>query len=53
MTSLDSDGDGRISMDEAPDQMKGFFGQMDRNGDGFIAADELQAGPGAGGARGR
>ncbi|MCZ6475675.1 MAG: hypothetical protein O6700_05090, partial [Gammaproteobacteria bacterium] len=49
LTSLDTDGDGRVSRDEAPEQMQGFFGQMDANGDGFITADELQAGPGAGG----
>ncbi len=48
MTSLDTDGDGRVSRDEAPEQMQEFFGQMDANGDGFITADELQAGPGAG-----
>ncbi len=46
MTSLDTDGDGRLSLDEAPEQMRGFFGQMDANGDGFIAADELQGGRG-------
>ncbi len=48
MTSLDTDGDGRISMDEAPEQMKGFFGQMDSNGDGYIAADEMPGGAGGG-----
>ena len=32
----------------APEQMKGFFGQMDSNGDGYIAADELPGGAGGG-----
>jgi len=53
LTSLDTNGDGRVSRDEAPEQMQRFFGQMDSNGDGFITADELQAGPGAGGAQQR
>ena len=53
LTSLDADGDGRVSLDEAPEQMKNFFGQMDSDGDGFITEDELQAGPGAGGLRRR
>ena len=48
MTSLDTDGDGRISLDEAPEQMRGFFGQMDSNGDGYIAADEMPGGAGGG-----
>ena len=46
-TSLDADGDGRVSLAEMPEPMKGFFGQLDSNGDGFLAEDELQAGPGA------
>ena len=48
LTSLDTNGDGRVSRDEAPEQMQSFFGQMDSNGDGFITADEFPAGPGAG-----
>jgi hypothetical protein len=44
MSSLDTDGDGRISLDEAPEQMKGFFGQIDSNGDGYVSADEMQGG---------
>ena len=49
LTSLDADGDGRVSLDEVPQRMRGFFDQMDGNGDGYLAEDELQAGPGAGG----
>ncbi len=49
LASLDTDGDGQISLDEAPARMKNFFDQMDRDGDGYITKDELQAGPGAGG----
>ncbi len=48
MTSLDTNGDGKLSLDEAPEQMQGFFGQMDSNGDGFITEDELQGGRGGG-----
>ena len=48
LTVLDVDGDGRLSIDEAPERMKNFFSQMDGDGDGFIAQDELQAGRGAG-----
>ena len=48
ITALDVDGDGLISMDEAPERMKSFFSQMDTDGDGFIAQNELLAGRGAG-----
>ena len=45
-TSMDTNDDGRVSMDEAPGQMQGFFGQMDADGDGFISESEFQNGPG-------
>ena len=48
LSSLDLDGDGRLSLDEAPEQLKRIFNQLDRDGDGFIVEDELQAGRGAG-----
>ncbi len=48
LNTLDADGDGRLSMDEAPEPMKNVFDRLDRDGDGFITEDELQAGRGAG-----
>ena len=44
---MDANGDGRVSMDEAPGQMQGFFGQMDADSDGFISESEFQNGPGS------
>lgn len=54
---FDKNGDGKISMEEAPPPMKQNFAQHDANGDGFIDADEAkslpkpsgQGGPGGGG----
>ena len=55
---FDKDGDGKISMEEAPPPMKANFSQHDTNGDGFIDADEAKSlpapgrqggGPGGGG----
>ena len=54
---FDKDGDGKISMEEAPGPMKTNFAKHDTNGDGFIDADEAkllpsprnQGGPGGGG----
>ncbi len=43
---MDANGDGRISMEEAPGQMQSFFGQMDADSDGFISESEFQSGPG-------
>ncbi len=42
MTMLDKDKDGKITLEEAPDQLKQFFGVVDANADGAI--DETEAG---------
>jgi hypothetical protein len=39
---FDKDGDGKISMEEAPGPMKINFAKHDTNGDGFIDADEAK-----------
>ena len=41
--SFDTDGDKKISMDEAPDFLKDRFGDMDADGDGFLDAGEMAA----------
>ncbi|MCE9607205.1 MAG: TolC family protein [Planctomycetia bacterium] len=41
--SMDKNGDGKVSLDEAPEQMKNFFGRIDTDGDGFITAAESAA----------
>jgi Ca2+-binding EF-hand superfamily protein len=40
---MDRDSDGKISRDEAPEEMKQRFATLDTNGDGFISRDELPA----------
>jgi collagen type III alpha len=54
LMQLDTDGDGKISKEEAPEPMRAAFDSMDANGDGFIdreEADQLrQKLGGAGGA---
>ena len=52
-SSLDPNGDGRISMEEAPGRMRGVFGQMDADDDGFLTESEFQSGPGSRGQRQR
>ena len=37
----DSDGDGKISKDEAPENIKRLFDRMDKNKDGFIEESEV------------
>ncbi len=39
----DKDGDGKVSLEEAPEFMKSWFGRIDTNGDGFIDAAENAA----------
>ena len=39
----DTDGDGKISRDEAPERMAPRFDQMDSNGDGFVDRSEIEA----------
>ena len=39
----DTDGDGMISVEEAPERMAGNFDSVDTNGDGFIDRPELEA----------
>ena len=46
----DSDGDGKISKDEAPENIKRFFDRMDKNKDGFIEESEVGGGRGGRGA---
>ena len=39
---IDKNGDGKVSLEEAPDRMKGRFERMDRNGDGFLDKQEQE-----------
>ncbi len=41
MSTLDTDKDGKISREEAPEPMKAAFDQIDTDGDGAISAKEL------------
>jgi hypothetical protein len=43
LMSYDKDGDGKVSKDEVPEQMKRVFGLMDSDGDGFITKAEVDA----------
>jgi len=37
----DADGDGKVSLAEAPERMQGFFERLDGNNDGFLTPEEL------------
>lgn len=39
----DADGDGKISLEEAPPQLKKHFARIDANGDGYLDRSELEA----------
>ena len=39
----DKDGDGKVSKDEAPDQVLEYFDAMDKNKDGYISRSENAA----------
>lgn len=39
---MDSNGDGKLSPEEAPDRLKETFASADANSDGFLTAEELQ-----------
>jgi RND family efflux transporter MFP subunit len=41
LMAYDKNGDKKISKEEAPEQIKGFFDRMDTNEDGFIDAKEI------------
>ncbi|HEX7450532.1 MAG TPA: HlyD family efflux transporter periplasmic adaptor subunit [Pirellulales bacterium] len=40
---LDKNGDGKVSLEEMPEDRRERFGRMDTNGDGFIDQDEQKA----------
>lgn len=40
--SMDRDKDGRLTKDELPVELRGFFEQVDRDGDGFVSPQEDQ-----------
>jgi HlyD family secretion protein len=56
MMANDKDGDGKVSREEAPEAMQGFFDRLDANTDGFVdkaeadaARQRMQSGGGPGG----
>ena len=46
LARMDTDGDGRVSLEEYLAWMGYAFERMDRNGDGVLTADELPGGKG-------
>jgi Ca2+-binding EF-hand superfamily protein len=43
LKQADSDGDGKISKDEAPERLQENFDRLDGNADGFLDAEEMRA----------
>ena len=43
LMQMDTDGDGKVSREEAPEPMRDFFDRLDSNGDGFIDRSEANA----------
>jgi len=43
LKALDKDGDGKVSLQEAPERMRSFFSRVDANGDGFLDGAELKS----------
>jgi collagen type III alpha len=43
LTQFDADGDGKLTKEELPEQMRAFFDRMDTNSDGAIDAAERAA----------
>lgn len=43
LKALDTDGDGKLSLEEAPERMKESFSKIDADGDGLVDAKELGA----------
>ena len=41
LMKYDSDGDGKVSKEEAPEQMRSFFNRVDTDGDGAITQKEI------------
>ena len=41
MMQNDKDGDGKVSTDEAPERMRGFFDRLDGDKDGFLTKEEM------------
>lgn len=41
LADYDKDKDGKLSKEEVPEQIQGFFDTLDTNGDGFLSKDEL------------
>ncbi|MCH2202469.1 MAG: HlyD family efflux transporter periplasmic adaptor subunit [Fuerstiella sp.] len=42
LMQYDSDGDGKVSKEEAPERMRSFFDRMDTDGDGGITQKEIE-----------
>ncbi len=40
---MDANGDGKLSKEELPERMAGFFDRLDANGNGFIEKEEMEA----------